>query len=485
VRLIQSRWATPALLALLIGVSALVRTRAIGAGYWIDEGLSVGIADRPLADIPATLRQDGSPPLYYLLLHGWMRLFGSGETATHTLSLIAALTTIPLAFWIGRRFFGARAGWACAVIAATIPFLSRYAQETRMYALVMLESLLLCAAFLEGPVRGRRVALPGLSIALALLLYTHNWGIHLLVGTVVASVALIATGRLALPVRSLAAALAGALVLYAPWIPTLVDQAHATGAPWSRLPGWQWIAIAALILAGGLGLAFARPARDPARAALLALGVLGAAALVCAFVVARIEPGWATRYLSILAGPIVLLAGAAVARARHVGTAALAAVVGLWLWQGAPEPKSNARELSAVLAPRLRPGDVVLSTQPEQVPVLAHYLPDAVRFMTVLGPIDDDGVMDWRDALPRLRAASPGATVDAAVREARSGGRVVVIRPVVTGGGWTTPWTSLVAEHSRMIDDVITRRTAGAYKVVAGRHDVANIALSATVVPVG
>lgn len=483
-RLIRSPWTTPALLALLVGASALIRTRAIDAGYWIDEGLSVGIADRPLVDIPTTLRQDGSPPLYYLLLHGWMRLFGSAETATHTLSLIVALATIPLALWAGRRFFGSRAGWACAVIAAAIPFLSRYAQETRMYALVMLESLLLCAAFIEGPVRGRRAALPGLTIALTLLLYTHNWGLHLFVGTVVASAVLIATRRLAVPVWSLAASLAAALVLYAPWIPTLVDQARETGAPWSRLPGWQWLAVAALILAVGLALAFARPARDPARSALLALGVLGATSLVCAFVVASIEPGWATRYLAILAGPIVLLAGAAVAYTRHVGTVALTAVVGFWLWQGTPDPKSNVRELSAALAPTLQPGDVVLSTQPEQVPVLALYLPGAVRFMTALGPIDDSGVMDWRDAMARLRAASPDAAIDAAVRQVPRGGRVVIIRPVVTGGGWSTPWTSLVADHSRVIDKAVAGRT-GAYQVVAERDDVANIALIATVVPVG
>lgn len=479
-----ARWVTPAVLAGLVAVSAFIRTRAIDAGYWIDEGLSVGIADRPLADIPGTLRQDGSPPLYYLLLHGWMRILGSGETATHALSLVVALTTIPLAYWAGQRFFGTRAGWACAVTAATIPFLSRYAQETRMYALVMLESLLLCIAFVAGPVRGRRIALPGLTLALTLLLYTHNWGIHLFVGTIAASVVLVATRRLAVPLWSLTLALVAAVALYAPWIPTLVDQARETGAPWSRLPGWHWLAVAALILAAGLTLALTLPTGDLARAALLALGVLGATALVCAFVVARIEPGWATRYLAILAGPVVLLAGAAVARARHVGTVALAAVVGLWLWQGTPELKSNARELSAALAPTLRPGDVVLATQPEQVPVLAHYLPDAVRFMTVLGPSGDDGVMDWRDAMARLRAASPGAAVTAAVREVPSGGQVVVISPVVTGGGWSTQWTSLVAEHSRVIDGAISRH-ADVAAVDAGQRDVANIALSARVVPVG
>ena len=43
--------------------------RRIHARFWIDEGLSVGIASHPLVDIPGVLRQDGSPPLYYLLLN--------------------------------------------------------------------------------------------------------------------------------------------------------------------------------------------------------------------------------------------------------------------------------------------------------------------------------------------------------------------------------------------------------------------------------
>jgi hypothetical protein len=38
---------------------------------------------------PGLLRQDGSPPLYYLLLHGWMALAGDGEAAARSLSLVA------------------------------------------------------------------------------------------------------------------------------------------------------------------------------------------------------------------------------------------------------------------------------------------------------------------------------------------------------------------------------------------------------------
>src|SRR5438046_2293569 len=68
-------WVGACLLALTLG-SLAIRTYAIHVHFWIDEGLSVGIASHPLSKIPALLRQDGSPPLYYLLLHVWMSWFG-------------------------------------------------------------------------------------------------------------------------------------------------------------------------------------------------------------------------------------------------------------------------------------------------------------------------------------------------------------------------------------------------------------------------
>ena len=76
----SARVAVPLGIGLLLAVSILLRTRELDVGFWIDEGLSVGIADRPLDDIPGVLRQDGSPPLYYLLLSLWMDVFGSSES---------------------------------------------------------------------------------------------------------------------------------------------------------------------------------------------------------------------------------------------------------------------------------------------------------------------------------------------------------------------------------------------------------------------
>src|SRR3954464_12829729 len=73
------RVAVPVGLALLLAVSLFIPTREIGIGFWIDEGLSVGIADRPLSAIPHALREDGSPPLYYVLLPLLLGLGGGPE----------------------------------------------------------------------------------------------------------------------------------------------------------------------------------------------------------------------------------------------------------------------------------------------------------------------------------------------------------------------------------------------------------------------
>src|SRR3954464_62147 len=131
--------AVPAGLGALVIVSLLVRTTQLGIGFWIDEGLSGGIADRPLGDIPDALKQDGSPPLYYVLLHFWLGLAGDGEQGVRSLSLLFALLAIPPGFWAARAGWGThRAAWFGAILMTFNPFLTQYAQEARMYALVAL-----------------------------------------------------------------------------------------------------------------------------------------------------------------------------------------------------------------------------------------------------------------------------------------------------------------------------------------------------------
>lgn len=104
----------------------LLRSGQLSCHYWADEGISVGISSHPLSQLPSLLRQDGAPPLYYVLLHFWMLLWGRSEVATHAPSLVFALVAVPVSYWAGASLSGRRVGAYCAVLTAGLPFRSRW-----------------------------------------------------------------------------------------------------------------------------------------------------------------------------------------------------------------------------------------------------------------------------------------------------------------------------------------------------------------------
>src|SRR3954462_12554466 len=158
-----------------------------------------------------------------MLLHVWIRLVGGARgEATHTLSHILATLTIPVAWAFARSLFGARAGWIAAVLFALNPFLTRYAQETRMYALVILLALVSVSCFIGAFALGRsRRWTIGFAVAHAALLWTHNWGLFLGAGLAAgwAALALLATGEERRRVVREGLVAAGVIaLLYVAWI---------------------------------------------------------------------------------------------------------------------------------------------------------------------------------------------------------------------------------------------------------------------------
>jgi hypothetical protein len=433
---LRGRAADAALVAALVVGSCILRTGAMRAGYWTDESIAVGIASHPLTEIPATLRLDGSPPLYYLLLHAWIALAGTSEPATRCLSLAFALAVIPVAMWAGTTLFGRRAGLLAAAGAAGAPFLTQYAQETRMYTLVVLLSLVACTAFVLAFLDGRRVHLITLGAALTTLLYTHNWGLFLCAALAGAWLTLLARGRVGARDGLLVAA--AVVVLYAPWLPTLAFQAAHTGAPWADRPSPLLLLAAPALLLGTIGapllvapVVAGLRRRDPGHERVVLLLGIAAATVVLAWIASQLQPAWATRYLAVALGPLLVGTAGALASGGRRTAVVLAGVALVWaLWQP-PSVKSNVRTVATRIAPLLRPGDVVLSASPEVVPNLAGYLPAGLRFYTPSGPVTDVRVTDWRDVVARIRGTSPREVLDSALAARRPGARLVLITPIV------------------------------------------------------
>ena len=456
----------------LLALSVLLRDTAIHARYWIDEGISVGIAHHRLTSIPGLLHQDGSPPLYYLLLGVWIRIFGDGEARTHALSLGLALLTVPVGFAAARALFSERAAWIVGVIAALNPFLNYYAQETRMYSLVVLLSMAFVATFALVFIHRRRGWLIGFAASGAALVYAHNWGLFLVAGTAIALVPLLRAR--AVEWRDAAIGYGAIAVLYAPWIPTLISQARHTGAPWSNSPsigdlpgtlaslaGGPGPAVA-LLLVGGSGIvAYLQrrpdPRTDPEAAVARALAIALLSALVLAFISSQISPAWTVRYFAAFVGPAILLAGAMLARAGTIGLVTAALLAGLWLHPPtkAVNNKSDVHHISVLVRDHVKPGDLVVSTHPEQVPVLHFYFPPGLRWASGMGWVSDPRVMDWRDALDRYRTSWPRPTATRFIATLRPGQQLVLVVPIVRTARWGAPWTKLVKSRSKRWEYVL------------------------------
>jgi hypothetical protein len=454
----------------------LLRAPNLGRAYWIDEGISVGIASHPLRQIPALLRLDGSPPLFYYILHFWIKAFGTSEVATHFFPLTVSLVTVPLAYWAGTDLFDRRVGLAAAALLATNPFLAWYSTETRMYPMVVALTLA-GVAFACRATRDRRLrdAIAAVT-CFAALLYTHDWGLY---ATAVTAAVLVVVAlrqddrRLALWVGG---GFAAVILIWLSWVPSFIDQARNTAAPWAVRPNLAYlIADPTTALGGTLGIVIApllvfgawytRGRRPPEYGYLAGtIGAIGILTAVAGFVGSQVEPSWTVRYLAVIVAPVLLGAAGALGTSRRGQAVVAAACVLLagWSITGTllPNPnaryaKSNVAAIAQAVAPQLVPGDVVVLTQTEQLAVLAHYLPAGLRYVTPTGPVSDPYVVDWRNLVSRLQHASPCAAVAPIIDALPVGAHVFEVDPIRKLGANGSAWSLAVNDQVRAVDRLL------------------------------
>jgi hypothetical protein len=321
-----------------------------------------------------------------------------------------------------------------------------------MYSLVVVLSIAACGSFVLAFVRGRRRHVPLLGLWLVLLLYTHNWGLFLTGGMALGWLELRRRGRVT--TRDGALLAAGIALAYAPWLPTVVSQALDTAAPWSKrptplqllaIPGGLFGSVAAPLLVLALVAAVRRrPALDDGVRSLL---LIAASTALAAWLASQLQPAWSTRYLAVLLGPLLLGFAAVLSRGARWTAAALAAMGAVWLVTGSPPAKSNVRTVAHRVAPEIRSGDLVISTQPEQVPVLYRYLPQGAIYLTPLGLVADPRITDWREGLSRLRAGRAKRTLLPIVDRLPAGRRILLVTPVASRS--QAAWSRAVRVRTR------------------------------------
>ena len=147
-----------ALIAITLAAFALRLWRLDVKGLGYDEAATAIMARAPIPDIIRFHWEAAFEhlPLWVLLMHGWSKLAGQSEFALRLLPAFAGALTVPLTWALLKRLEPDRPSWRLltAILLATSPVLTLYAQEARMYTLVVLlavASTYMAARLLERP----------------------------------------------------------------------------------------------------------------------------------------------------------------------------------------------------------------------------------------------------------------------------------------------------------------------------------------------
>ena len=162
-------------LAALLILAAGLRFSTLGLqSFWYDEAFTpVHVLHASLgATLHGVVHTENTPPLWYVLIWAWSRVFGTGVIALRLPSAMFGVVTVGVAWAIGRELTGRRAtAIAAAAFVAVNPLFVWYSQEARAYGLFVLMSALAMLCFLRAQQEPtpRRLAAFAATASLALL----------------------------------------------------------------------------------------------------------------------------------------------------------------------------------------------------------------------------------------------------------------------------------------------------------------------------
>ena len=400
-------------------VIAMAISLAIGLAQsvWFDEAYSVLVAKQPLGHLLYLTGLDTHPPFYYLLLKAWASIFGWGELALRSLSVLMMGGAVAIGGLLVKRTFGIKAAIITLPFVVLSPFLLRYGFELRPYTLASLIGIVATYVLVvaQGS-QGRKKTLFYVFYALlvALGMYSLYYMALLWIAHVVWLVWQSRQVKQAVVKTPWVVALSGSVILFLPWLPTFIGQiTNGALAPISQAmtldnllgivsfsfvyqPVWQLSPLTSLLIVFVLVClsffvvrAFKLVSKSQ-RPYLLLLTLYALVPILVLTLVSLIRPMYVERYLShiIIGGSLFI--GVAVAIVTKQATnlvksaAALLLVVmlvgvahlvqvGNYNFQRLQKPMVN----SAVAAmATCKDGATILAADPYVAIELSYYLPD-------------------------------------------------------------------------------------------------------------
>jgi 4-amino-4-deoxy-L-arabinose transferase-like glycosyltransferase len=398
-----------ALAAVLLLAAGLRFAELNRQSIWFDEAASIHIATRPTLDEMMTrIRADERiPPLHYIVLRYWIKVFGDSEISVRLPSALASIAAVWAMYSLVRRLFGPGEGLIAPLLLAVSRFQVIYAAEARSYSLMLALGLFSCNLFVQMTQRRCRKRKLSYVLITTALLYAHLYGLFVIGAQ---WIAYLLSDKSKLPWRGWLALNAAVLALFAPWIPTAIEWTRSVaGGLWAQ-PATPYDIVAAychytgsaamaIVLAVFAVFAIVRT-RDRRRLALLiALATLPVIVPIVISILTK--PNFAPRYAILAPAGLYALAAVGVwslprVPSRYLVTALL--VVLSLFGRESEFIKPDWRGAAGFINRAIRPGDVVVINRKLATYLYDYYVrrPDVRRigFDSVTIPLSDDMVYE-------------------------------------------------------------------------------------------
>lgn len=385
-------------LLLLVLCSSFFAVYKSNTAFTSDEVWSIKVASLDYGSEVAALKADVHPPLYFLILHSWIRLFGTGERIVRSLSGLFYLLSAFALYRLARELYGTKTAVLCATLYLTSPLAILSAQFARMYSLLSLLSILSTWLYLQFSIKIRDSSLLFfLYIAVNILgTFTHIAFFFLLVGQIVFHLLFYRRTQLRKFVIALFLSVVPYLFL---WFPIVLGQINNSGEglAWVNKPGLYSIGELLLLYAGAFWLMVPvilylwwrsgfEPLRLFSKISIKDLPLwLLAITILTPLLISQVKPIFNSRLAIVGLPAFALVIGAIIGKRANYFLSLeliLLTAIGLFFLHPGSSPCDN-RAVAIYLSQTANDGDVVIFTSLTRLPI-DYYLQDAQPRRTLI-----------------------------------------------------------------------------------------------------
>jgi len=162
------------MIVLILAAGLILRVFKINQSLWLDEAINVTFVKNlnPHSLVFDYAVGDFHPPLYHIMMRGWILLFGTSEIAVRLPSVILGLATVYVVYLVAKKMFDNKTALISATLVATSPLHVYYSQEARMYMLAAFFASLSVYFFVSIIKKETLIYWFGFVVATALMLYS-------------------------------------------------------------------------------------------------------------------------------------------------------------------------------------------------------------------------------------------------------------------------------------------------------------------------